>query len=835
MATIQNDLVTYYVAGENLADNDAVYVSTGTGVDSGRTAGRIYKLEIQTAGRDRFVGFVKGTFTSGNTAKVAYSGRKTGFTGLTRGQPIYAHISTAGSYQASQPTSFVQVLGIAQSTSEVLINSALGAGYQPSKLTLNKLDASVAPTASDDSADGYSIGSLWYDTTENTLYVCESATASAAVWQSIGGGGGSSSLSTIFQLKASESLGLWSTGDNSTFLGGGTLAGTFAKESSSPLSGTDSYKYTQAASSLDDYLASPVQSVDAKFRGKSVFFRFDYKYDGGNDIQPIIYDVTNASIISDTSARITTNSTISGVYLSSVVIPSNCTQVRFGFHVKTLNSGKILIFDDVQMSLDLFESASISNYQRYEISQAGSAMTDRSGQLEFNLATASISNSGEGFIVAEDDASNTRTKFVAKTRCAVTIVAQGRPNTVNRPFSIFKNNAQIMAGSYNPATDSSISTASTILEVGDYLSVFVGTTDGVAGDTVLNDSNKVNVTILAGAASQSVLIPNDQFSTDTASLVYAGSGSYTLSTLENAPVGTFITFTYASSSNTRTQTTTAPTQTTSDMNANGIRLYTRAYSAASTAASPAAVAIQIGKGLKGVSRNLYKSSGKVTSGNLDFSAVGTDTIYGALLNNYNESTGILYLDVGFTHSSANTTRQLYYSDLSTSTDGYVVINASKTPALTAVPYVQPRVALLRDVTTGAGGTFTSGSWVTRQLDTLEDPTGIVTSLSSNQFTLPSGTYLIEGDAPATKVDGHAVRLQNITAATTVKLGSLERAGNIDQTQTRSKVEAIVSIASPTVFELQHQCETTQTSNGLGYYVAFASGAYHAQVKITKLK
>jgi hypothetical protein len=47
---------------------------------------------------------------------------------------------------------------------------------------LIRYNATVAPTVNDDSADGYSVGSYWYDTTNDRAYVCLDATAGAAVW-----------------------------------------------------------------------------------------------------------------------------------------------------------------------------------------------------------------------------------------------------------------------------------------------------------------------------------------------------------------------------------------------------------------------------------------------------------------------------------------------------------------------------------------------------------------------------------------------------------------------------------------------------------------------------
>jgi len=44
----------------------------------------------------------------------------------------------------------------------------------------------AAPTADDDTGDGYSPGSIWVDTTNDKAYICLDATSTAAVWKRIG-------------------------------------------------------------------------------------------------------------------------------------------------------------------------------------------------------------------------------------------------------------------------------------------------------------------------------------------------------------------------------------------------------------------------------------------------------------------------------------------------------------------------------------------------------------------------------------------------------------------------------------------------------------------------
>lgn len=50
----------------------------------------------------------------------------------------------------------------------------------------NNFSATAAPTVGDDSEDGYEVGSLWVDTTNNAVYICLNASIGAAVWRGFG-------------------------------------------------------------------------------------------------------------------------------------------------------------------------------------------------------------------------------------------------------------------------------------------------------------------------------------------------------------------------------------------------------------------------------------------------------------------------------------------------------------------------------------------------------------------------------------------------------------------------------------------------------------------------
>jgi len=126
------------VAGENLTAREAVYLSVGA-ADSGRTAGSAYKLDSSNDDRIEYVGLVKATVTSGQTAKIITGGVVKGFTGLSVGVPVYLSPITPGAYTQTDPSDssfnnkFVIKLGTAISATQVLVNSdqAASAYFKP--------------------------------------------------------------------------------------------------------------------------------------------------------------------------------------------------------------------------------------------------------------------------------------------------------------------------------------------------------------------------------------------------------------------------------------------------------------------------------------------------------------------------------------------------------------------------------------------------------------------------------------------------------------------------------------------------------------------------------
>jgi len=118
------------IAGENLAVDDAIYISKGNANgDTGRTIGQAYKLDATNDNRMYFAGINKTVVTAGNAATIQIGGEITFGSGLTQGIPLFASVTTPGAYQTTAPTTVGQwsvMLGDPSAANKLIMNGALG-------------------------------------------------------------------------------------------------------------------------------------------------------------------------------------------------------------------------------------------------------------------------------------------------------------------------------------------------------------------------------------------------------------------------------------------------------------------------------------------------------------------------------------------------------------------------------------------------------------------------------------------------------------------------------------------------------------------------------------
>ena len=146
-------------------------------------------------------------------------------------------------------------------------------------------------------------------------------------------------------------------------------------------------------------------------------------------------------------------------------------------------------------------------------------------------------------------------------------------------------------------------------------------------------------------------------------------------------------------------------------------------------------------------------------------------------------------------------------------------NGSTWISIFAVQASVNRYAVIADqkASSTSGGTFTSGAWQTRTLQTEVCDNNNIVSISSNQFTLGAGTYRIKASAPALACDAHQIRLNDTTNSVTY-VGTVAYASSSGATaasSSRSELEVEVVITGNTVYEIDHRCQTTRATDGFG--------------------
>lgn len=207
---------------------------------------------------------------------------------------------------------------------------------------LDRWDSASAPTANDDENDGYGPGSQWM-TTAGALYICETATAGAAVWNLIGGGGAATNLSAT---RDATSMTVASdTGSDATLAAATTsLAGVMSAADKTKLDAIE------AGATADMTGAEIVAAIDTQLGGTT------WQSGGGAGATNLsaTRDATTMTVASDTGSDATlaaATSSLAGVMtaadktkldaVDSLSIPAT-TNTYQGRVITGINAGEAL-------------------------------------------------------------------------------------------------------------------------------------------------------------------------------------------------------------------------------------------------------------------------------------------------------------------------------------------------------------------------------------------------------------------------------------------------------------------------------------------------------------
>ena len=330
---------------------------------------------------------------------------------------------------------------------------------------------------------------------------------------SLGGGGGGAGSKSIYAILDAETDNIaanW-TKDNNATLGtaGAGLAGTLEITETDPINETKHYKYTQAAGSLNDWWISPEQDLPKRSKGKFNAIRSPFLYDGADDDISCYIRYFDGSWKLGREIKIENQETITGTLLPTDNIPSTATKIAFAFHVKALNSGKILEWDDSEFTDDPFIYKDIIDQQEITL---GDGNGHGSSSTKIRRFTTTVRSEGSGILSDSGDSSTLGREFTALKRCLVNVSYVDSAAAGSVFLGISKNSNQLttsinsitkahrkVLGLSSAATSPESVSWSGVLEVGDVIRFH--------GDGFADATTHAHCSITAIAQTEHIVTP----------------------------------------------------------------------------------------------------------------------------------------------------------------------------------------------------------------------------------------------------------------------------------------------------------------------------------------
>ena len=610
-------------------------------------------------------------------------------------------------------------------------------------------------------------------------------------------GGGSSSLDAFYVEDFEGQIAPvdFTSGNDAIFGNGGVLAGALADDiTASRISGSQSLKYTQAAGSLNDFIKSPLIPIDKKQQGNTVGLELYYTYSGNDgDLRIVGYDDTGSEVMTIASNTLRAASKAQR-FSVQFPVPSGSANLAWGIQVGVENNGAILVIDDVQMSTNPFVSKELLD-EPVIVEGAGNA-----GQ------GISVS-AGIPFISSKDTTSSwSGTQFTVPETGYYTIsgnVALTAPAAYTLSIYIDSSSYRVAGFGYAGYNVSSFDFTDHLIK-GQVVDLRPNT-----ALTVLNSTGAHTIHIQkTPTATEHIVAYNSRNAENSMIRLHTGNGHGSTNTkirrfsTEVSNLGNAIT--YADSATLGASFT---------INEDGV--YMISYNDGLTSS-----AVTIGISLNSTELSTGIASITNTADRLNMVATGAANYTGACSwSGSLEKGDILRLHgtgtENFTNSANFTISKIGVGDL------------------LGVPV--SRTAYIKDVKASGtnGGTFTAGSYQTRDLNTLEGDTEFL-SLSANQLTLQPGKYEIESLSMAFAVDSNIAKLRNITDSTDDIIGMPVYMASTDGISLGAPIIGVIEITSATTYEIQHRCETTRSTNGFGARNVFGVDNTYTTVKIKKI-
>lgn len=338
-----------------------------------------------------------------------------------------------------------------------------------------------------------------YPKTDKKMYKLDDTGAETEL--GAGGAGGGSGIRNFAQeFQNADSTTGYSTGQSATFDDTGTLGATFSVDSATPIFGTDSLKLENI--NANDWVSIRDIAIDTGARGCLLAFKINYTYNG-DDLPLLKVKDGDGNEVDENRIKIfntTQDSKNQREAKCLWVQPQSGTAsetVTIGFHFPNATGVEDFVFDEVIVTDDSVTVVESSEQlmQWLKFSEPGSSLQDRTSEVRFSTSLTDSIFTGDSVLTVEDDAANTRTKFVALKNCSVNVSFSGRSTAADDFANIYVNGLVAYRGSDTPGANRFASAESEVqLLAGEFLTVGVD-----SGSSIANDSNLVYLNISAKA------------------------------------------------------------------------------------------------------------------------------------------------------------------------------------------------------------------------------------------------------------------------------------------------------------------------------------------------
>jgi len=666
---------------------------------------------------------------------------------------------------------------------------------------VNGADLDLIPSTNDPAitAESADIGSIFINQTDGEHYR-KLDSGSSTRWKKVDNPADSVSLVRADYFTTSEVT----TGSDPIFDNGGSFNGTFTRSTTAAdlISGSAVWKWVgnaTAGNNDDDFIVHDAQDIPQGLRGRFLAFTGNFKWDGiSGNIVVRVKDTTNNKILTTNSITLNAHDNADNTaakFNAGFFCPPSCAQVEVGFQILTGEVSKTFIWDDLHISTDPFA-----------IVDGSSPWTAYSPTLSAGFGTATSESfkfrqEGPDLLIDGTFVAGTVTGAVASftipsqfTIDYSSMLDSGR-NILGVAHAIASARGLFDAGNtedlFADGTDTSTifflqrgATTSSYLK--EPVNGFIGSNIGISVRMRIPVTENLTSNIIGNSQSQ-----NSEVTEHTSNLY--GSTNTTIRRMTTTLVDT---------GNAITRADSAADGGSYTVNETGM------YEVALTDGGSAAMQI-------GISVNSSELTTAIGSIAVADRVCMTDTAGADDMGSCSRKRIFNKDDVIRIHNDATG---------AAATPARVTFTISKIGTTQTTGVFLPLTAYIKDIKSNgtAGGGFTSGSFVTRDLNDLSGDTSFISLDGSNRFIIASGKYIIEVFAPAYRVLRHKALLRNITDSTNDIIGGNSVAGSSDDAMNLSVIIGEILITSSKEFEIQHRCDTTRATDGFGLAESYST-------------